>query len=204
MARGLVIVGLSRSGTSMTAGLFAIHGVWVGRTRTPDDYNAKGYFENLDYKEALLKHYEREEHKRPKKPGPAWEEFKRLIPADHPWLMKFGVWYERDIPKEFPRLVVRRPIDQIQQSRKRMRLNDGHQFTASIARLEELEAEGAWRVDSNRLIEYDFTQLAEPFDYLGLQLSETKARACVLCLGFCGNMALSLLAGTLPALGSGP
>ena len=44
---GVLIIGASRSGTSMTAGLFSQHGVFFGNCMEPHKTkNPKGYFEN--------------------------------------------------------------------------------------------------------------------------------------------------------------
>ena len=48
---------MPRSGSSLTAGIFSQHGVWTGRCRPADTYNPKGFFENLDIKKLLLKHF---------------------------------------------------------------------------------------------------------------------------------------------------
>jgi len=41
-----MIVGISRSGTSLIAGIFCLHGVFFGQCREADNNNPKGYFEN--------------------------------------------------------------------------------------------------------------------------------------------------------------
>lgn len=46
----IVIIGTSRSGTSLTAGIFAEHGVWTGVCMPPDHRNPKGFFENKQMK----------------------------------------------------------------------------------------------------------------------------------------------------------
>lgn len=43
----------------MTAGLFAQHGCWTGRCKPGDERNARGYYENLDVKEDLLRRWGR-------------------------------------------------------------------------------------------------------------------------------------------------
>lgn len=42
----IVIVGSPRSGTSLTAGLLAVHGVWTGTCRGASPKNPRGFFEN--------------------------------------------------------------------------------------------------------------------------------------------------------------
>lgn len=56
--RPILILAMPRSGSSMTAGIFAQHGVWTGRCRGPDPkINAKGFFENSAIKHALIRRY---------------------------------------------------------------------------------------------------------------------------------------------------
>jgi hypothetical protein len=51
----ILILALPRSGSSMTAGIFAQHGVWTGRCRPGAHRNPKGFFEGLAIKKALMK-----------------------------------------------------------------------------------------------------------------------------------------------------
>jgi len=53
----IVILGLPRSGSSMVAGIFALHGVWVGTCKLADTHNPKGYFENIFFREYMKNHY---------------------------------------------------------------------------------------------------------------------------------------------------
>ena len=46
-AKSVCIVGASRTGTNMLAGIFAAHGFFFGKCRPADDRNPKGYYENL-------------------------------------------------------------------------------------------------------------------------------------------------------------
>jgi hypothetical protein len=49
--RPLFITGASRSGTSMTAGLFAAHGLWFGPCMEGSRINPKGFYESLYLKQ---------------------------------------------------------------------------------------------------------------------------------------------------------
>lgn len=51
----ILIMALPRSGSSMTAGIFAKHGVWTGPCRPGTGRNPKGFFEGLAIKKALMK-----------------------------------------------------------------------------------------------------------------------------------------------------
>jgi len=52
----IIILGASRSGTSLTAGIFANHGVWTGETMKGTQINPKGFFENLRMKQWFRDH----------------------------------------------------------------------------------------------------------------------------------------------------
>jgi len=46
----IIILGMHRSGTSLTAGLLSRLGVYMGESRPPDAFNPTGYFEDEDFK----------------------------------------------------------------------------------------------------------------------------------------------------------
>lgn len=56
----ILIVGPARSGTSMTAGIFAQCGAWTGPCVGPGPHNRKGLFENFDLREDIVKQSLRE------------------------------------------------------------------------------------------------------------------------------------------------
>jgi hypothetical protein len=49
----ILITGAARSGTSVTAGVVHICGAWGGLMADPNDYNLKGYYENLELGELI-------------------------------------------------------------------------------------------------------------------------------------------------------
>ena len=51
----IFITGVPRSGTSMTAGILAEFGVFTGATVPPGVSNPKGFFENVEIRESVLK-----------------------------------------------------------------------------------------------------------------------------------------------------
>lgn len=57
VARPVYIAMQARSGSSMTAGIFALHGFWVGSHRLTSAANPKGSFENLELKKVFKKYY---------------------------------------------------------------------------------------------------------------------------------------------------
>lgn len=54
LSEPIVIMGQPRCGSSMTAGLFARHGVWTGTCRPGDASNPKGHFENIPLRTMLI------------------------------------------------------------------------------------------------------------------------------------------------------
>lgn len=56
-AEPILILAMPRSGSSMTAGIFAKHGVWTGTCRPGTGRNPKGFFEGVAIKQALMKRY---------------------------------------------------------------------------------------------------------------------------------------------------
>lgn len=80
--RPIVIVGSPRSGTSLTAGLLAVHGVWVGTCRGVRPKNPHGFFENMSLW-ALCEDY-------PIDPKRIYETLKADGWDGGPWLVKHG------------------------------------------------------------------------------------------------------------------
>lgn len=165
---GLWVVGPSRSGTSMIAGLFAAHGVFFGRTRDGDEYNPKGYFEH-----GWLKSL-REIPKPDDWPDP-W--FDRLRSEgwdrERPWGVKSGPRLERLVRPMAPTVVVvcRRPMGQILASRRRVRWAVGRARVITNRVYEAVE-KMTWanRVDvrTDRVADGYYKTLAPAFDALGI------------------------------------
>lgn len=116
--KGVWVVGPSRSGTSMVAGLFAAHGVFFGESISANEYNPKGYFENIWLKDFF----------KGRLSGVDWPKdfFRELsdqgwCPCD-PWGAKTGPAKAVLMLALKPTLIVvcRRPIDQIARSRGRV------------------------------------------------------------------------------------
>lgn len=81
---GVVILGASRSGTSMTAGLFERHGVWFGDCMSPSRINEKGFFENI----ALKRVWKGQE--RPEDFSAWWQAERQRGGCRSPWGAKSG------------------------------------------------------------------------------------------------------------------
>jgi len=57
MTEPIIILGMPRSGSSMTAGIFSEHGVWTGSCRGPTELNRKGHFESKAIKRVIMGTY---------------------------------------------------------------------------------------------------------------------------------------------------
>jgi len=175
MTDPILIVGMPRSGTSMTAGVFARHGVWVGTHQEGDRLNAKGHFENHHIKQAkkvaaippayicVNKGLEAE-------PVDGWREaVLRLRDQDGyeggPWMFKMSVMFWRMFDGAFPDatwVCVRRPRDEIRRSSEATGIFSATDETidAHIAAMDRLERErGAVSVQTSDVVAGDTSSL---------------------------------------------
>ncbi len=115
MNEPIIILGTPRSGTSLVAGLFHIHGVFVGKCREADANNPKGYFENTEL--AVLRYVDLLQ------PPAVNKLLRRQGYAGGPWLVKHTPRYHRHWRDFSPKFVkVRRDIEQTLRSR----IDSGH------------------------------------------------------------------------------
>lgn len=183
MTDPIIIVSMPRSGSSMTAGIFAKHGVWVGPARKGDRYNAKGYFESLPFKELLIKHAGRiAPAGKLAKPVQGWREIAENTIAKHgytggPWLVKHSAMYY-PVWHEFPNakyICVRRDADEVMRSGKQSGF-----FRADDAVQPHIEALdycrdvlGGVDVDTAAVVAGDYSTLHKAFAYVGLEFDAT-------------------------------
>jgi hypothetical protein len=93
----ILIAAPPRSGTTLLAGLFHYHGVWVGRARTTQFPGTNSDFgsENLDIKNIMKREAERVKYVNWEIPFPdprldriIKSEIEEFVPEDTPWLVK--------------------------------------------------------------------------------------------------------------------
>lgn len=192
----ILIMALPRSGSSMTAGIFAHHGVWTGPCRPGTGRNVKGFFEGIAIKKALMKMHERIVHKgqlAESKPG-----FRALVETllvedgyrGGPWLWKgsalyWPVWFEFE-----PKWVVcrRDPEATFRSSRSAPKvfgssLSD-EQLRRNIAfhheNLDYLIAEkGAVEVDTEAVAHGEFTTVKAAIEHCGIEFDEAATQEFV-------------------------
>lgn len=73
--RPIIVVGASRSGTSLTAGILHRHGVWVGQCQDGRPINPKGFYENLKFKQYLKQNHLPISYNVVPEPLPGFKEF---------------------------------------------------------------------------------------------------------------------------------
>lgn len=128
-----IIISLPRSGSSMTAGIFAHHGAWYGICKSPDKNNPKGYYENLKAKDFMIKNFGRIVHSGiPAETGKfSREDFEQIILDDGypndgtPWIVKFSAMYFPPWIEAFPEanvVCVRRNKQSIIESGKKSKM----------------------------------------------------------------------------------
>ncbi len=118
LQKPIIILGMPRSGTSMVAGLFHLHGCWVGRTRVGNEKNPRGYFENTAFKRYFQAKNGRDLIRDEPIIPPDRREFDEFVDAtlkneDYqggPWIVKFSaLWWRYFEPYEPFWVLVRRP-----------------------------------------------------------------------------------------------
>lgn len=164
----------------MVAGCFAQHGVWTGTCRRADSANAKGHFENVPLKQAIIHAVGPVVHEgRWAKPVPGWAgQVKRLIRADGykhgPWLWKGSAMYWALWDCMDPVYVcVRRNREAIVASGResgffqaRPEAVDSH-----IRAMDELVRDhGGVDVDADAVVAGDHSSLERAFDAVGLEM----------------------------------
>jgi hypothetical protein len=96
---GIVVLSAGRSGSSLVAGLLAHHGIWTGDCLIANRFNPKGYFENIEIKNAMLKLYGRDWQGEPPEYKEGWlktvEKIKNRQECTGRWLFKCGAFYWR-------------------------------------------------------------------------------------------------------------
>lgn len=177
MTPGVVVLGASRSGTSMTAGLFAAHGVWFGDCMPASAINPKGFFENL----ALKRVWGGD------RPGdfPAWwRDERRANGCTGPWGAKSGaecwdLWRGvRDIACV---VLCYRDRDSIAESRARAGFGRAPAATARNWRIMERVRKQALvpvvSVWTPRLVDGDCAEIVPAFEALGVPFDAAVASA---------------------------
>lgn len=179
---GVLIIGPSRSGTSMTAGLFAQHGVFFGDCVGPDHNNGKGYFENLWLRRVYAGDV------RPDSFDTEWKNQLRQEGLNgQPWGAKAGAerWAQCwcNVPDISVIVLCYRPRHQIEQSRKHSHLNVKDrktiEFNWQIMDTILGRDDRAVYVETDKLVEGEYDRIGRAFKKVGIPFDKGIADAWI-------------------------
>jgi hypothetical protein len=187
--RPIVLLGAPRSRTSLTSHLFHVHGCWVGNYKAGDKNNPKGYFENRDFKKALIDKVGRDcvHQGFVCREVAGWEDITRNILETTgyeggPWVAKHSVMYWPVWKPLNPFFVsIRRGMKAIKDSCKATGyLNSDMAIEAHIKELDRIEEDlGAYRLDTDRYFTGDWAQLDSVMSAAGLEFDKELAERVV-------------------------
>lgn len=172
------VMAFPRTGSSMTAGILAAHGVWTGEYRQGDDINAKGHFENLHFKSVVKKHRKTGIHRKPVfEPDQSFLDDFMLVNPIEPWLIKSSVKYWKLFDSLNPIYIcVRRKKRSAIQSCYRAGLYfDGIEssYESHMQELDHIvENRDGIDVDTDEIIAGDYSSLHKVFDAADMSLNE--------------------------------
>lgn len=188
----IIILGQPRSGSSMTAGIFAEHGVWTGRCRRPANNNPKGFFENIKIKHIIMRWHKAIVHDgKLAKELPGFREqvlqaLKDEAYIDGPWLWKGSAMYWPAFFEFKPQfIVVNRPREQIFKSCRQSHIFGDHlKADALYANIDFhqqqmdylVEFKQAIRVNTFEITQGDFTSIRHALCVCGIEPQDDKIR----------------------------
>ncbi|NBB81546.1 MAG: hypothetical protein GVY36_19255 [Verrucomicrobia bacterium] len=174
-----VIISLPRSGSSMTAGLFAKHGAWVGPCRKPDARNAKGYFESQPFKKAIIDRVGPIVHKGILAPEIPWKQTALNILRSNgytggKWIVKHSAMYYPLWHEFKPRFIcVRRDTKAVAKSGNASGyLKNTHAIPAHVEAMDYVRDNlGGVDVFTDEVVRGDYSSLERAFDHAGIEMA---------------------------------
>lgn len=175
----IVILCIPRSGSSMTAGVFAEHGVWAGECMPADPRNPKGFFENVQIKRHMARLCGRSVSS-VYPPVSGWRrKVERIIASEGyaggPWLVKHNVAYHRiwDEYDEPAFILPRRDSEAIFRSVRCAGFNGWQtddELRASIEQQQAmLDGIDGYEVDTDAVAGGDLTTIIGALEYAGIE-----------------------------------
>lgn len=187
---------MPRSGSSMTAGIFAAHGVWFGHCTEAGPANPKGFFENTAIKRELKQRYgvltlarDQTDFERNPEVKPH-DDFAIVVLnvlkvqgwTGGPWAYKMSALY-RDAWAHFkPKYVGVRRKNVVEANLKRQEMfgtTDPARVTRMVDMHNAIIDECEVIVKTDEVVAGDYTSLEMAFDYCGLAFDPALAQAFV-------------------------
>ncbi len=182
MEKPVLILGMPRSGTSMTAGIFHLHGCWVGNCREADNLNPKGFFENLDFKKLMILHAGRLAQSGELADVGNTEfmlKVREVAPEEGPWLVKCSALYWPMWSFLLPKWVcVRRKTEGILKSNMKtnfMATQDENKIHYLIERHNmAMDLVDGVDVYTDDIVSGDFSSIKRAVEFCGLEYDEAN------------------------------
>lgn len=196
MNRPIMLWITSRSRSSLVSAIFIKHGVWWGNTIATQDWVEGGKpqsyvsYENQNIK-ALLKLYKtrhwKKVHLTPVFPVQGFvDDLYEIVPRDQQWMMKTGVEYFNAFKELNPHnIFVKRSPEGVATSlsTKRSDVVYDDAYKAAVWRfnyMDKLQDKfGGVSVDTDKIIQGDFSEMQTAIEYCGLQWDENKAKEAI-------------------------
>ena len=195
MNEPILIMAMPRSGSSMIAGIFAAHGVWVGNNKA-GGRNPKGSFENTALRNLVMMLYDGKGLVERGETAHSIQTFRMLvesaIEADGykggPWLWKGSAMYWPAWHQFEPKWIVcRRELDAVLRSSLDPPYVYGRLLADAVRRIIErheaqlnvLVGKGALEVDTAAVVSGDYTTIKAAIEDCGLAFDEDATRAFV-------------------------
>lgn len=181
LSEPILIMATPRSGSSMTAGLFAHHGVWVGSYQEGNRLNERGYFEGHAVKKLIKSWHNAIVHKgilAKELPG-FRDEVERAIRRDGyedgPWLWKGSALYHPAFFEFKPKwVVVRRDKEATIASCLKSKLLNTPRVREVIdlhhSEMDRLVEQGAVEVKTDELVKGDYSSLEAALNHCGIEM----------------------------------
>lgn len=171
----IVILAMPRSGSSMTGGIFHLHGCWEGNCRRGDRINPKGYHENLDVKAILIRKFGR--LAQGIIPATSQDGFRNEVMKLKPkgrWFVKHSAMYREAWHEFSPRFVcVRRKTEGLIGSNTEtgfMGTRNPDKLKAIIdAHNEQMDLSGGVDVFTDDLVKGDYSSISRALEYCGIE-----------------------------------
>lgn len=169
MTNCVFVTGCSRSGTSMTAGLLAAHGIWFGPCHGPRSINKKGFFESNFVKRCIktknTKHFQKR-----------WRDWMSDNVASEPWGVKTGPELFH-LFRPFKPLVIHtyRPEQDIIASRKRAAFNFSKNAVDIANRAVDAINANKIQVFPDQFVKGDYSSIIPAFELLDVEFNKEIA-----------------------------